>query len=79
MLQHVHAIYDSQDQLLLQQRWERQVMRLRSHDGQIDLQPGSGALPGDSIATDLFRGPFENMVDQWQAAVALRDDAGFLT
>ena len=54
-----------QDQVLLKQRHKAACIHLQAADGPILLSVGSGALQGDSIASDLFMEQYHPLVDEW--------------
>ena len=54
-----------QDQVLLKQRRKAACIHLQAADGPILPSVGSGALQGDSIASDLFMEQYHPLVDEW--------------
>ena len=53
------------DQALLKQQHKAACIYLQAADGPVLLSGGSGALQGDSIASDLFVEQYHPLVDEW--------------
>ena len=55
------------DKQLLKQRHRAASIHIQAADGEVLLAAGSGALQGDSIASDLFLEQYHPLVDHWLA------------
>ena len=67
------AVALAEDAPLLAQRHRNACMRIQAWDGPLDVVPGSGALPGDSIAANEFVELYHPAIDGWLEE--LRDTA----
>ena len=61
------------DRQLLKQRHHAASIHIQAADGNILLAVGSGALQGDSIASELFLEQYHPLVDRWLADLAASD------